>query len=263
MELVDFETFAEQPFGRSTAGDGWLRFYPSPALAGFVMWGVVSETDVAALVRVLEIDMAAVTHVTLVDVRRVKGGDGRGFAQLQAYARRQRGSLGRIVTKMAIVRPEGFLGATAAGFFGIEEAPCPVETFPDRAQALAWLGVADAGLDEEIERQIDCVSGTPPFLRDLRVLLDARPTLASADEVARAMRVSSRTMQRRLAELETTLSREVGLARVRAAKRLLVQTDMKLSQIAIEVGCASPSHLSALFRRVTGQTPVEWRRDRG
>jgi AraC-like DNA-binding protein len=34
-----------------------------------------------------------------------------------------------------------------------------------------------------------------------------------------------------------------------------------LSSVAFEVGCASLQHLSSLFRKVTGKTPSEWRRE--
>jgi AraC-like DNA-binding protein len=262
VELVDFETYARNPFGHATAGDGWIRFYPSPALAGFVIWGELGEIDMAALVRALEVPMEPEMHVTLADVQAVRGGDPRAFRLLQEYTRRASAMLGLKVRRMAIVRPHGLLGAAAAGFFGIERAPCPVEVFDDRTRALDWLGV-ETSFSELLDAQIGLVSGTAPFLRELRVILDAKPTLASADEIARAVAVSTRTLQRRLRELETTLSREIGLARVRAAKRLLVSGDRKLTQIALEVGCASPSHLTSLFRRFTGMTPQAWRRDHG
>src|SRR5262249_19585520 len=153
-------------------------------------------------------------HVTLVDVRRVASGNPAAFGLLQAYSRRQLPLLGRVVMRMAIVRPEGLLGAAASGFFGIEEAPCPVEVFDDRRRALEWLRV-DPSFDDELEAYVQSASGTVPFLRDLRILLDAKPKLSSADEVARALAVSTRTLQRRLRDERTTLSREIGEARVR------------------------------------------------
>ena len=79
MELVDFETYATDPFGHATAGDGWLRFYPSPQLAGFVIWGALGEPDIAALIRALEIEMTPEMHVTLCDVSGVKSGDPGAF----------------------------------------------------------------------------------------------------------------------------------------------------------------------------------------
>jgi len=34
----------------------------------------------------------------------------------------------------------------------------------------------------------------------------------------------------------------------------------KLSDVALDVGCATPSAFSDLYRRMTGESPSEWRR---
>lgn len=44
-----------------------------------------------------------------------------------------------------------------------------------------------------------------------------------------------------------------------AAEELLASTDMKIASIAAEVGCSSPQHFSALFRRARGRSPQEFR----
>jgi AraC family transcriptional regulator len=49
---------------------------------------------------------------------------------------------------------------------------------------------------------------------------------------------------------------------VRAAQRLLAEGDASIARVASEVGCKSLSHFSALFRRLTGETPSDWRRRR-
>jgi AraC-like DNA-binding protein len=40
---------------------------------------------------------------------------------------------------------------------------------------------------------------------------------------------------------------------------LLADTDSALTEIAYDVGCASPQHFSTLFRRVSGVAPSTWR----
>ncbi len=47
--------------------------------------------------------------------------------------------------------------------------------------------------------------------------------------------------------------------RVERAKKLLQQSDLPITEIASRVGCSSHSHFSALFSRVTGLTPREFR----
>ena len=74
-----------------------------------------------------------------------------------------------------------------------------------------------------------------------------------------ALGVSERSLQRQLRQEGTSFRREVDAARIRAARTLLADTDQKITVIALEVGCATLQHFSALFRRMTGETPSEWR----
>ncbi len=47
--------------------------------------------------------------------------------------------------------------------------------------------------------------------------------------------------------------------RMEQAKRLLVETDMPLSEIALQIGCADQSHFTALFRKYVALTPKTYR----
>jgi transcriptional regulator GlxA family with amidase domain len=48
--------------------------------------------------------------------------------------------------------------------------------------------------------------------------------------------------------------------RLELAQRLMLTTEDSLSQIALACGMADQSHLSRLFRRGVGETPVGWLR---
>jgi AraC family transcriptional regulator len=48
--------------------------------------------------------------------------------------------------------------------------------------------------------------------------------------------------------------------RVELAARRMVQTNMSLSDVAIECGFADQAHLCKHFRTITGQSPAVWRR---
>ena len=48
--------------------------------------------------------------------------------------------------------------------------------------------------------------------------------------------------------------------RIERAKALLRDTDLPITEIAEQVGCASHSHLSVVFHRETGVTPRDFRR---
>jgi AraC family transcriptional regulator len=47
-----------------------------------------------------------------------------------------------------------------------------------------------------------------------------------------------------------------------AARRLLRETKMSVLDVALEVGYANPEHFSQLFRRETGLSPSDYRRQR-
>jgi AraC-like DNA-binding protein len=50
--------------------------------------------------------------------------------------------------------------------------------------------------------------------------------------------------------------------RIERAQQLMLSTGMPLADIAAECGLADQAHLSRLFRRVVGESPAAWRRDR-
>lgn len=50
--------------------------------------------------------------------------------------------------------------------------------------------------------------------------------------------------------------------RIERAQQLMLSTGMALCDIASECGLADQAHLSRLFRKVVGETPAAWRRER-
>lgn len=54
----------------------------------------------------------------------------------------------------------------------------------------------------------------------------------------------------------------VTTRRLARARRLLEETDMSVTEIALDVGYAEPSHLARLFKRVHGVGPIAFRRAR-
>jgi AraC-like DNA-binding protein len=103
------------------------------------------------------------------------------------------------------------------------------------------------------------VAGAPPAVQALRDHLATHRGRATLAIAARALGVSSRTLQLQLTAAGTTFRREANASCIRAAQRLLVDGDTKIAAIAAEVGCASVQHFSTLFRKHTGSTPGEWR----
>jgi AraC-like DNA-binding protein len=112
--------------------------------------------------------------------------------------------------------------------------------------------LAELGLAEAEARAV------PPVLRQLASFLLHHPRATPA-EAARALALSTRSLQRRLAEQKTTFRRELDAARLTLAKRLLLDSEAPVTQIALEVGLTSPQHLSTLFHRLGHESPREWR----
>jgi len=50
--------------------------------------------------------------------------------------------------------------------------------------------------------------------------------------------------------------------RIEAAKRLLIETEDSLVEIALSVGFLAQAHFTTVFKRLTGDTPARWRRAR-
>lgn len=88
-------------------------------------------------------------------------------------------------------------------------------------------------------------------------LRDGIPSLELAADIAE---LSSRTLQRRLAEEGLTFRELLDECRYEAAVWLIENTDHNISYIASQVGYTDPSHFSRAFRRVTGFSPREFRK---
>jgi AraC-like DNA-binding protein len=255
----DAEDYAADPAGAYLALPRALVFCARPTLWGFAMWGRPGEPDVRRLVPMLELELAPDVgpHASLVDMRRLEAGDPRGFALLARYLRGNFLAFKTRVTRLALVRPAGVLGATVAGFFEVAGAPYPVRVFDSLPAAAAWLRAG------EVARVLDDVlaaaSDTAPVLLDLRGWLDTHLETATLSRAARAVSRAPRSLQRDLLASRTCFQRELDAARVRLARRLLSDSDAPLTEIAYDVGCASPQHFSKLFRRVMGKSPSKWR----
>ncbi len=76
---------------------------------------------------------------------------------------------------------------------------------------------------------------------------------------AHAANMSPRTLQRRLAEIGASWERLVDQTRFDTARRLLETTDLKLGDVAREVGYSEPANFSRAFQRWAGVAPSRYR----
>jgi AraC-like DNA-binding protein len=81
----------------------------------------------------------------------------------------------------------------------------------------------------------------------------------SVERVAGEMHMSARTLQRRLAKLETSYQRLLDEVRNTTARRLLSSTDLEASEIAFLLGFHEVNSFTRAFQGWEGSTPSRWR----
>jgi len=90
--------------------------------------------------------------------------------------------------------------------------------------------------------------------------LDAR---LKVSEIARAVHLSSSHFSRAFKRtFGMTVHAWVMRRRIAIAQGMMLSTSHKLSEIALRCGLSDQSHLTRWFRRVVGETPGSWRRER-
>jgi AraC-like DNA-binding protein len=81
------------------------------------------------------------------------------------------------------------------------------------------------------------------------------------EDIARQLNITVRTLNRHLADTQTSFHQiRDGLLRERA-ETLLREGNLPIAEISYLVGYAEPSNFHRAFRRWTGRTPSEWRAD--
>jgi AraC-like DNA-binding protein len=152
---------------------------------------------------------------------------------------------------------------------------CPVKfnaewdslVYSAEATRLPVIG-ADNRLLKVLENACGKILGPAPkkqdLVHDVRELIVDRLAKGTAqfDEVARELNMSSKTLERRLAEGGKTFSRLLDDIRCRLAKQYLTETAFRLDQISYLVGYSEPAAFVRAFRRWTGTTPIRFRKRR-
>jgi len=117
-------------------------------------------------------------------------------------------------------------------------------------------------LDMETNLWLSAPAGD--FSGSLRQVLEAllQEGYPAIELAADAVGMSVRTLQRRLAGAELSYGRLVERVRFEKAVRLLAQPDVRLLDVAFELGYSEAANFSRAFRRWTGVAPSEFRRQR-
>lgn len=105
----------------------------------------------------------------------------------------------------------------------------------------------------------------PPMISRARQIIEERQgEELSLEEVARAVNASTfhfcKTFKKATG---MTFTEYLSLVRVARAKKLLANPQARISEVAFEAGFASLTHFNRMFRRITGQSPTDFRRTAG
>ena len=190
------------------------------------------------------------------------------LALAHTVSRLREGAPGVPVTRVwfAHARPAELL-ALAAFFgdaalaFGAEDSGFAIA----RAALEHPLRLADARAVETLAPLVDAqLEARPRGLaladRVATHLASSLPEGADVTAVARAMHMSARTLQRRLEQEQTKFTEVLDRARLSAARRLLADPALQLTDIAFRLGFADLATFSRAFKRWTGRPPGQWRR---
>ena len=144
-------------------------------------------------------------------------------------------------------------------------APASEITFLDPAGG-APPATRDPGLDRILlrytEMMMTCAKTPPDWHATFRTLVSEALSRDEVrlDSIANRLLISTRTLQRRLEERDTSWREEVEAVRQEQALRLLTETDLTVGSVASRVGYADARTLRKAFVRWTGQTPDAYRR---
>jgi len=162
-----------------------------------------------------------------------------------------RGRLSRLVA----VTPNDWSRLWWHGVHAVAELGCPWRVVHDLAQGCEWLDLPD-GFEAELvgmggERRTSTVAAVEEVL--------AMRLEADTDAVARALGLSTRSLQRALEQEGQTFLAVRDRLRLAAAHSSLRRGD-KVDAVAGEVGFASTSHFVRWFRLKSGFTPRDFRK---
>lgn len=123
---------------------------------------------------------------------------------------------------------------------------------PDRAglrlaKEQCERALRDQGLDGGIVERVRAVMATPNGMLSL-------------EEVATRLRMSARTLKRRLAAQGLSYSELLERERCQRARLLLCSTQLSLLEITERLGYSTLPNFARAFRRWTGETPAAYRR---
>lgn len=258
-------SFVADPVDHYVIAGKTVVWCKSPKLGGGLAWGRANADETRETTRAFEglfgPKLDAMVDVVL-DARFIEAVDPEALAALVKWLADQREAITKRVRMQIGVIPDGILGVTLAGILpAIGKRFHPVEIERDALTALRMLTTEDEAreVSETLEAALAEAMGTSSTLRRLRALARERCKDLVLEDAARALGLSTRTLQRTLRAEKSSFQDELKAARLERAKELVETTDEKVVTIAARIG-VSETTLTELFRDRFGTTPAEHRR---
>jgi AraC-like DNA-binding protein len=255
--------FLDNPVGQYIVRRHLIVWCRSAKLCGSAYWGCPDALDVAELIQLYDLDLRpglTAPFDVITDGRHLTQIDPLAMGGLARYWVRRIPEFATRIGKQAVIRPGGLSGIIVAGVYQIFRPQHALEIFENANAAYEWIDPrAGAEAAAEVESILEGVRGLSPTLTALRQYITDNLATLEIARASHALGLSERSLQRALGEVGTSFRAEVISARVHAAQKLLDETDLPIAEVGRVVGCKSPAHFSSLFRRITNQSPAEYR----
>jgi AraC-like DNA-binding protein len=229
-----------------------MLWVASPSLAGVCLSGNQRSSDLR-LAHAVRAQVFGPPHrrALFCDIRRFRTDDLSIFEAMLSAPRATH-------TRASVLLPDGWSRAWWLGAFAMGALNAtPARVFTDPAEGWAWVGGAEP-LRLELYAHIARPSNARAPLSALEALLRVEPS-RDLESSARALGLSSRSLQRTLRQAGATFGDVRDRARAEIASARLVQSDDKVDSVAADTGFRSRSHFIAWFRRLTGLSPAAFR----
>lgn len=143
------------------------------------------------------------------------------------------------------------------------DQPVTQLVFESKALALPLIAPDRAGLRlarEQCERALRDQGLDGGIIERVRAVMATPQGMLSLDEVASRLRMSARTLKRRLAAQGISYSELLERERSQRARLLLSSSQLTLLEITERLGYSTLPNFARAFRRWTGETPAAYRR---
>jgi AraC-like DNA-binding protein len=262
----DAAEFAAAPIGRCFVGPTFATWCFAPDLQGSFVWGKLDARSIADMMKIGEFihrpDISR-RRRAISDCRELERADADVLLGFVASARDHVSSWSFGLERQALLVPAGLGGMMISGVLPLTGVEHPLRVMHDLDEALAFIAHPAAAIAHAAAaRIVDAHRGPSVLLARLRAQLARDLATTTIERSAAALGLSTRTLQRELSALATSYSSELRHARITAAERLLVQTDLKIEAIAAQVGFGTASRMSASLRRELHVTASELRAER-